>query len=260
MVGRKLTEGLVKTGSSAANRLRSPIRLVDVVAAGQPERVAAAVRRSFPRRSFRAGRGASLVATRPDLIVHLAAIVSGEAEADFEKGYRINLDGDAGPARGHPARRAAAALYAAPGVLLVDCRLRCAVPGGHRRRVLLRRRRRATARRRHRRIAALRLSRHGFFDGIGIRLPTIFVRPGKPNGRVRLLLQYPARTACGAGGRAAGRGDRPPLVFAPEGGGRFPGTCGRPSTSRSLGAAASRHARPFGHRRRGDRGPAARCR
>ena len=26
-------------------------------------------------------------------IFHLAAIVSGEAEADFEKGYRINLDG-----------------------------------------------------------------------------------------------------------------------------------------------------------------------
>ena len=34
-----------------------------------------------------------LVAARPDLIFHLAAIVSGEAEADFEKGYRVNLDG-----------------------------------------------------------------------------------------------------------------------------------------------------------------------
>jgi nucleoside-diphosphate-sugar epimerase len=33
------------------------------------------------------------VESRPDLIVHLAAIVSGEAEADFEKGYRVNLDG-----------------------------------------------------------------------------------------------------------------------------------------------------------------------
>jgi hypothetical protein len=33
------------------------------------------------------------VALRPDLIFHLAAIVSGEAEADFDKGYRINLDG-----------------------------------------------------------------------------------------------------------------------------------------------------------------------
>ena len=30
---------------------------------------------------------------RPDVIFHLAAIVSGEAELDFEKGTRINLDG-----------------------------------------------------------------------------------------------------------------------------------------------------------------------
>ncbi|WP_163580295.1 NAD-dependent epimerase/dehydratase family protein, partial [Klebsiella pneumoniae] len=34
-----------------------------------------------------------LVAAKPDVIFHLAAIVSGEAEADFDKGYRINLDG-----------------------------------------------------------------------------------------------------------------------------------------------------------------------
>ena len=27
------------------------------------------------------------------MIFHLAAVVSGEAEADFEKGYRVNLDG-----------------------------------------------------------------------------------------------------------------------------------------------------------------------
>jgi hypothetical protein len=33
------------------------------------------------------------VAEKPDLIIHLAAIVSGEAEADFEKGYAVNLDG-----------------------------------------------------------------------------------------------------------------------------------------------------------------------
>jgi len=39
------------------------------------------------------GAAAALVADRPDLIVHLAAIVSGEAEADFQKGYRVNLDG-----------------------------------------------------------------------------------------------------------------------------------------------------------------------
>src|SRR5204862_269689 len=35
--------------------------------------------------------GRKLVSGRPDAIFHLAAVVSGEAEADFEKGYRINL-------------------------------------------------------------------------------------------------------------------------------------------------------------------------
>ncbi|HZY22102.1 MAG TPA: NAD-dependent epimerase/dehydratase family protein, partial [Beijerinckiaceae bacterium] len=39
------------------------------------------------------GEAEKLVAERPDVIFHLAAIVSGEAEADFDKGYRINLDG-----------------------------------------------------------------------------------------------------------------------------------------------------------------------
>ena len=45
------------------------------------------------QRSLRPGAAAALVQYRPDLIFHLAAIVSGEAEADFDKGYRINLDG-----------------------------------------------------------------------------------------------------------------------------------------------------------------------
>src|SRR2546421_373559 len=39
------------------------------------------------------GEAEQLLGDRPELIFHLAAIVSGEAEADFDKGYRINLDG-----------------------------------------------------------------------------------------------------------------------------------------------------------------------
>ena len=33
------------------------------------------------------------VAERPEVIFHLAGVVSGEAETDFDKGYRVNLDG-----------------------------------------------------------------------------------------------------------------------------------------------------------------------
>ena len=35
----------------------------------------------------------ALIATRPALIFHLAAVVSGEAETDLELGYSVNLDG-----------------------------------------------------------------------------------------------------------------------------------------------------------------------
>ena len=76
-----------------------------------------------------AGEAEKLIAERPDLIFHLAAIVSGEAELDFDKGYRINLDGTAAPARGHPR----GALPAAPGLHELNCRVRRAVSRGHRR-------------------------------------------------------------------------------------------------------------------------------
>ena len=33
------------------------------------------------------------IAGRPDVIFHLAAVVSGEAELDFEKGVHVNFDG-----------------------------------------------------------------------------------------------------------------------------------------------------------------------
>ena len=39
------------------------------------------------------GVATTLIQDRPDVIFHLAAIVSGEAEANFEKGYKINFNG-----------------------------------------------------------------------------------------------------------------------------------------------------------------------
>ena len=41
------------------------------------------------------GEAQKLLSGKPDLIFHLAAIVSGEAEENFDKGYAINLDGTA---------------------------------------------------------------------------------------------------------------------------------------------------------------------
>jgi NAD(P)-dependent dehydrogenase (short-subunit alcohol dehydrogenase family) len=77
MIGRKLTERLAKEDAGE-------LILHDVVPLG-----AGSVTSDLSAQ----GEAEKLLASRPDVIFHLAAMVSGEAEADFEKGYRINHDG-----------------------------------------------------------------------------------------------------------------------------------------------------------------------
>src|ERR1039457_2514822 len=91
MVGRKLSERLLRDGRLGSRDI-TRITLQDVVAPAQPAKT------GFPVDTMTCdfaipGVAAKLVADRPDVIFHLAAIVSGEAELDFDKGYRINLDG-----------------------------------------------------------------------------------------------------------------------------------------------------------------------
>jgi len=125
------------------------------------------------------GEADKLVAKRPDLIFHLAAVVSGEAEADFEKGYRVNLDGTRflfeairKIGDGYKPKvvfTSSIAVFGAPfpdaiGDEFLNAPL--------------------TSYGTQKAISELLLSdysRRGFFDGVGIRLPTICVRPGKPN-------------------------------------------------------------------------------
>jgi D-erythronate 2-dehydrogenase len=123
------------------------------------------------------GEAEKLVASRPQLIFHLAAVVSGEAEADFEKGYRVNLDGtrllfEAIRKANYKPRvvfTSSIAVFGAPfpdaiGDEFLNAPL--------------------TSYGTQKAIGELLLSdysRRGIFDGIGIRLPTICVRPGKPN-------------------------------------------------------------------------------
>ena len=91
MVGRKLTERLVRDGRLGKRDI-ARMTLQDVVAPATPAKVGFPV--DIVAGDFAvAGFAEKLVADRPDVIFHLAAIVSGEAELDFDKGYRINLDG-----------------------------------------------------------------------------------------------------------------------------------------------------------------------
>ena len=119
-----------------------------------------------------------LIGKKPELIFHLAAIVSGEAESNFEKGYSVNLDGtrnlfEAIRASDNYYPRlvytSTAAVYGGPYPADVDDDF-ILQP--------------STSYGTQKAIGELMLndySRRGFFDGIGLRLPTICVRPGKPN-------------------------------------------------------------------------------
>jgi len=125
------------------------------------------------------GEAQKLLARRPELIFHLAAIVSGEAEADFDKGYRVNLDGTRrlfeairAIGDGYQPRvvfASSIAVFGAPFPDAIGDEFLCAP---------------LTSYGTQKAIDELLLadySRRGFFDGVGIRLPTICVRPGKPN-------------------------------------------------------------------------------
>lgn len=179
MVGRKLIDSLARD-PVLDGRDVTRLTLWDVVSPEAPTGFAGQVDCHAADLSA-PGKAEAFVATHPDLIVHLAAIVSGEAELDFDKGYRINLDGtrdlfDAirahSVADGYRPRvvfASSIAVYGAP--------LPYPIPDDFHHTPL-------TSYGAQKAISELLLSdytRRGFFDGIGIRLPTLCVRPGKPN-------------------------------------------------------------------------------
>ena len=177
MVGRKLVARIAKDGAIAGKPVRR-LSLVDVVEPEAPDHISSstvAADLSVP------GEAAKMVASRPDVIFHLAAIVSGEAEADFDKGYRINLDGtrllfeairQQGLTRHYAPRvvfTSSIAVFGAPFPDAIGDEF-FTTP--------------LTSYGTQKAIGELLLadySRRGFFDGVGIRLPTICIRPGKPN-------------------------------------------------------------------------------
>jgi D-erythronate 2-dehydrogenase len=91
MVGRKFCEELAKRssiGDKPVDRLTMADTITPIAPVGAPFAV-----RTLSADISDATVAESLVADRPDIIYHLAAIVSGEAEADFDKGYQVNLNG-----------------------------------------------------------------------------------------------------------------------------------------------------------------------
>ncbi len=178
MIGRKLTAELLGLGGIGGRGI-DRLTLVDIV---EPE-----VSQSEIPIMTRAtdlsdpATAARLVAARPELIFHLAAVVSGEAEADFDKGYRINLDGTRylleairaesakAPYRPRLVFTSSIAVFGAPFPERIGDEFLTAP---------------LTSYGTQKAIGELLLndySRRGIVDGVGIRLPTVVIRPGKPN-------------------------------------------------------------------------------
>ena len=177
MVGRKLVERLVKDGRLGKTDIKS-MTLQDVVAPAAPAGSSIAFKTVTGDVADQA-TVVKLVAEKPDVIFHLAAIVSGEAEADFDKGYRINLDGtryliDAIRAIGGGYKprlvfTSSIAVFGAPFPERIGDEF-FSTP--------------LTSYGTQKAIGELLISdytRKGLLDGISIRLPTICVRPGAPN-------------------------------------------------------------------------------
>jgi D-erythronate 2-dehydrogenase len=91
MIGRMLTARLAADGNVGGCPVER-LTLADVVLPLQPAGAAGQVVLVATDLAAQ-GEAERLVEARLDLIFHRVAVVSGEAEADFEKGYRVNLDG-----------------------------------------------------------------------------------------------------------------------------------------------------------------------
>jgi nucleoside-diphosphate-sugar epimerase len=177
MIGRKLTARLVKDGRLNGSKIDA-LTLADVVAADKPAGFAGEV--NIVTGDLAApGAADKLIAARPETIFHLAGVVSGEAEIDFDKGYHVNLDGtrtllEAIRLAGDHYKpkvifTSSIAVYGAPFPYAIpdDFHLTPLTSYGTQKAIS--------------ELLLADYNRRGFLDGVGIRLPTICVRPGKPN-------------------------------------------------------------------------------
>jgi nucleoside-diphosphate-sugar epimerase len=177
MIGRKLTARLIKDGALNGRPIEQ-LTLTDIVSPERPINFSGKVE-TIAADLPAPGLAQKLVAGRPDAIFHLAGVVSAEAELEFEKGYRVNLDGTRAL---FDAVRAVGSGYRPRVVYTSSCAVfgapfPHAIPDEFHLTPL-------TSYGTQKAMCELMLAdytRRGFLDGVGLRLPAICVRPGQPN-------------------------------------------------------------------------------
>jgi nucleoside-diphosphate-sugar epimerase len=172
-LARKLLERGTLAGPDGSQRPITGIKLLDAAFPPNPDPRLACVTGDL------AAPGLIGAALEPDTaaVFHLAAVVSAGAEADFDLGYRVNLDGtrmllEACRGLARPARLVFASSVAAFGGDLPAVLDDSTTPNPQ------------TSYGTQKVIGEYLVtdySRKGFLDGRSLRLPTIIVRPGKPN-------------------------------------------------------------------------------
>jgi len=177
MIGRKLVARLVAAGALNGKPI-DKLTLIDVSAPQKPQDFAGSVETSVADIAD-AAAARTAVTGRPDVIFHLAAVVSGEAELDFEKGVHVNLDGSRAlieairvTGEGYRPRlvfTSSIAVFGAPfpETIADDFHLTPLTSYGTQKAIV--------------ELLLADYTRRGFLDAIGIRLPSIVVRPGRPN-------------------------------------------------------------------------------
>jgi nucleoside-diphosphate-sugar epimerase len=179
MIGRKLVERLARDKALGGKAITG-LTLVDVVDSPIPDGAPPDTKALVTDFSER-GVAATLIADRPDVIFHLAAIVSGDAEANFEKGYKINfngswalfeairLEGEKSPYKPRFVFASTLAVFGPPFPDPIPDSFATTPTSSY------------GTQKAMTELMLADYSRKGFLDGVGVRLPTICIRPGKPN-------------------------------------------------------------------------------
>jgi nucleoside-diphosphate-sugar epimerase len=180
MVGQKLANRLAGEEMAGAARI-SELVLYDIVPSAMPPS-------SFPVRTLVGnmadhGQASLLAEIKPDIIFHLASIVSGEAEQDFDRGWNLNTratwallealrhqhDASGGKYIPRMVFTSSIAVFGPPFPDAIGDDFLCAPQTSY------------GAQKAIIELLVADYSRKGMIDGLSIRLPTICVRPGKAN-------------------------------------------------------------------------------
>lgn len=175
MIGRKLTARLIADRAIGGHPI-AVLDLHDIASFKAP--TAEGIEVNIHAGDLAApGSAEKLVEPRPDVVFHLAGVPSGGAETDFALGYRANLDGtralfDAMREAGNMPRvvyTSSIAVYGGPFPDIIPDDFHTVPLTSY------------GAQKVMGEALLVDYTRRGFMDGVGLRLPGITVRPGKPN-------------------------------------------------------------------------------